>query len=99
MRRRLKFALIVGIGLLVVAVAVLWALPEILRRVALDQIAKRTGRAATIGDVDLNLFTGHLAIKQFRLTDRRGPRALRRVRAVRGPAGADGPAALACRGA
>ena len=73
MRRRLKLALIIGVGLLVLAVAVLWALPEIVRRVALDQIAKRTGRAATIGDVDLNLFTGRLAIKQFRLADRPGP--------------------------
>ncbi len=36
---------------------------------ALDQIPKRTGRAAAIEDIDLNLFTGRLAIKNFRLDE------------------------------
>ena len=73
MRRSLKLALIIGICLLVLGIALLWALPEILRRVAQDQITKRTGRLAVIEDVDLNLFTGHLAMKKFRLADREGP--------------------------
>ena len=70
--RRLKLALIIGVGLVVAGGAFLWALPEVVRRVALDEIPKRTGRPVTIEDVDLNLFTGHLAIKQFRLADREG---------------------------
>ena len=50
----------------------MWALPEIVRRVALEQIPKRTGRAAAIADIDLNVFTGRLAVKGFRLADREG---------------------------
>lgn len=53
--------------------ALLWALPEIVRRVALNQIPKHTGRSAAIDDIDLNLFTGRLAIKGFHLTEREGP--------------------------
>jgi Domain of Unknown Function (DUF748) len=73
MSRATKLALIVVAVLLALGGAFLWALPEIVRRVALDQIPKRTGRAAAIEDVDLNLFTGHLAIKKFRLAERAGP--------------------------
>jgi len=61
--------------LVVVAAVVgggLWALPEIVRRVAVARIPALTGRAVSIGDVDLNLFTGHLAVKQLRLADRTG---------------------------
>lgn len=65
-----KVALIASVGLVVLGGAVLWALPEILRRVALDQIPKHTGRAVAIEDIDLNLFTGRLAIKKFRLAER-----------------------------
>jgi len=53
--------------------ALVWALPEIIRRVAVDQIPKRTGRAVAIQDIDLNLFTGRLAIKKFRLAERGRP--------------------------
>jgi uncharacterized protein involved in outer membrane biogenesis len=60
-----------GVGLLVL----LWALPEIVRRVALDQIPRRLGRAAAIEDVDLNLFTGRLALRGFRLAEAAGPEA------------------------
>jgi hypothetical protein len=73
MSRARKLALVVLVGLVLLGAGVLWALPEILRRVALDQIPKRTGRALAIGDIDLNLFTGHLAIESFRLADREGP--------------------------
>ena len=48
----------------------LWVLPEVLRRLAVDRLSKQTGRAVTIQDVDLNLFTGRLAIKGFRLAER-----------------------------
>jgi uncharacterized protein involved in outer membrane biogenesis len=70
MSRRLKLSLAVLAVLFVVVGAFLWALPEVVRRVALVQIPKLTGRAASIEDVDLNLFTGRLAIKKFRLAER-----------------------------
>ena len=73
MSRALKLGLVVVAVVLVLGGAFLWALPEIVRRVALDQIPKRTGRAAAIEDVVLNLFTGHLAIKKFRFAEREGP--------------------------
>jgi hypothetical protein len=73
MSRRRKLALIVGAALVVLGGAFLWALPEIVRRVALDQIPKRTGRAITIEAVGLNLFTGHLALRNVRLANRDGP--------------------------
>jgi hypothetical protein len=67
-----KLGLIVVACLVVLGGALLWALPEIVRRVAEVQIPKRTGRAVSIEDVDLNLFTGHLAVKKVRLADRQG---------------------------
>ncbi len=73
MSRFLKVSLIALATLVVLGGGLLWALPEIVRRVALDQIPKRTGRVAAIGDVDVNLFTGRLAIKAFRLAEREGP--------------------------
>lgn len=73
--RLLKLALVVVVALVILGSAALWALPEIIRRVALDQIPKRTGRAVAIEDVDLNLFTGRLAIKNFRLDEPRSAEA------------------------
>ncbi len=75
MSRRLKILVAVAAAGVLASAAGLWALPEIVRRVALDQIPKVTGRAASIEDVDLNLFTGRVAIKQFRLAERDGPEA------------------------
>jgi Domain of Unknown Function (DUF748) len=68
-----KLILIAVASVLLLVGGLLWALPEIIRRVALDRIPRLTGRAVTIGDIDLNLFTGRLAIKRFRLADRPGP--------------------------
>jgi hypothetical protein len=68
-----RTALIVVAGVLILGGVFVWALPEIVRRVALDQIPKRTGRAVAIEDVDVNPFTGHLAVKGFRLAEREGP--------------------------
>jgi hypothetical protein len=70
-----KRALIVCVCLVILGGALVWALPEIIRQVALDQIPKRTGRAVAIADIDLNLFTGRLAIKKFRLAERNRPEA------------------------
>src|SRR3990172_7525384 len=70
MSRRRTIWLVVAAVLLVLGGALLWALPELIRRQAVTQIPKITGRAASIGDIDLNLFTGRLVVKTFRLADR-----------------------------
>ena len=72
MSRFLKVSLIALATLVVLAAGLLWALPEIVRRVALDQIPKRTGRAVAIDDVDLNVFMGRPRSRGFRLADRDG---------------------------
>jgi len=68
--RRLKRWLIILGVLLVVGVAFVWTLPEIVKWQALKQIPAVTGRAASIEDIDINLFTGRVAIKKFRLAER-----------------------------
>ena len=65
-----KRALIACACLVILGGGFVWALPEIIRRVAVREIPKRTGRAVAIDDIDLNLFTGRLAIKKFRLGER-----------------------------
>ncbi len=67
--RRLKRWLIVLAALLVVGVAFIWTLPEIVKWQALKQIPAITGRAVAIEDIDINLFTGRVAIKKFRLAE------------------------------
>jgi uncharacterized protein involved in outer membrane biogenesis len=69
MSRRLKRWLIVLAVLLVVGIAFVWTLPEIVKWQALKQIPAITGRAAAIADIDINLFTGRVAIKKFRLAE------------------------------
>ena len=70
MSRRRTIWLVVAAVLLVLGGVFLWALPELIRRQAVTQIPKITGRAASIGDIDLNLFTGRLVVKNFRLAER-----------------------------
>jgi hypothetical protein len=69
MSRRLKRWLIVLAVLLVVGIAFVWTLPEIVKWQALKRIPEITGRAASIEDIDINLFTGRIAIKKFRLAE------------------------------
>ena len=69
MSRRLRRWLIVLAALLVVGIAFVWTLPEIVKWQALKQIPAITGRAAEIEDIDINLFTGRVAIKKFRLAE------------------------------
>jgi hypothetical protein len=69
MTRRLRRWLIVLGVLLVLGVAFVWSLPEIVKWQALKQIPAITGRAASIEDIDINLFTGRVAIKKFRLAE------------------------------
>jgi hypothetical protein len=75
MSRRGKTWILVGAALVVVVAVALAALPEIVRRVATSKIAAATGRAVAIEKVELNLFTGRLMVKAFRLGDRGRPEA------------------------
>jgi uncharacterized protein DUF748 len=69
MSRRMKRWLLVLAVLLVVGIAFIWTLPEIVKWEALKQIPAITGRAVSIEDIDINLFTGRVAIKKFRLAE------------------------------
>jgi len=70
---RARKILVVGLAALVVVGAlVLAVLPEVVRHVLVSQVPKLTGRTITIDDVDLNLFTGHLALKGLKLAKRGG---------------------------
>jgi len=75
--RRLR--ILVGVLLAVVALGAigLWALPHVVRRVAVTQLTSLTGRATSIEAVHLNLFTGRLAVVGLRMARRpgRGPEA------------------------
>jgi len=62
-----KILVAVGAGLVVIVAVALAILPEVVRRVAVDQVPKLTGRVLALDDVDLNLFTGHLALKGARI--------------------------------
>jgi len=68
--RRRTIWLAVAVVLLVLGGVFLWALPELIRRQAVTQIPRITGRAASIGDIDLNLFTGRLVVKNVRLAEK-----------------------------
>jgi len=70
MSRRRTIWLAVLVLLVLLGGAFLWALPELIRRQAVTRIPSITGRAVSIGDIDLNLFTGRLVIKNFRLAER-----------------------------
>jgi Domain of Unknown Function (DUF748) len=63
--RRLTVILAAALAMLILGGVALLILPEIVRRVAVAQIPKLTGRAASIGRVELNLFTGRFAITGF----------------------------------
>jgi hypothetical protein len=57
--------ILVGIVAVVIVLGgvFLAVLPGIVRRVAMAQVPKLTGRVLLLDDVDLNLFKGHLALK------------------------------------
>ena len=77
-----KRVLVVGLGVVLFGAVLLWALPEILRRVALDQIPRHLGRAVVIEDVDLNVFTRRLRVTNLRLAERRGDQSFVEVERV-----------------
>src|SRR3954452_18935612 len=74
-RRQKKWLIITGSALAVFFVFIA-VLPEIVRRIAVKQIGEQTHRKIAIEDIDINLFTRRLAIKNFRLADRTRPDAL-----------------------
>ncbi|HZP38606.1 MAG TPA: DUF748 domain-containing protein [Methylomirabilota bacterium] len=69
MSPRLRRWLIVLGVILLLGIAFVWSLPEIVKWQALKQIPAITGRQASIEDIDINLFTGRVAIKKFRLAE------------------------------
>jgi hypothetical protein len=77
-RRRWILAIVVVLAALITATLV--ALPEIVRRVAVSRLTTATGRTVSIEDVDLNLFTGRLALKGFRLAHRASPEPALEIR-------------------
>ena len=64
--------IVVAVVLLLVlgVAALLAALPTIVRSMAVDRIAKLTGRGTTLERVEINLFTGRVALRGFRLAQR-----------------------------
>lgn len=65
-------AVIVGLVAVIVGGLLVLALPEVVRRVVLEQISRRTGRAVDIEDVDLGVFARRLSLKKVRLAERGG---------------------------
>ena len=61
--RARKILVGVFVAMVVLGGLFLAVLPEIVRRVAIAQVPKLTHRILLLDDVDLNLFTGHLALK------------------------------------
>src|SRR5215813_2911670 len=68
MRRRRWLLLVAGLVLVTVTL-VLVLLPTIARRVAIARIHTLTGRPVAIERVDVNLFTGRVAVTGFRLDE------------------------------
>lgn len=73
MSRRLKIALALCLLLVVLVGAALWALPEVVRRVAEAKLPELTGREVRIERVHLNPFTGRFAVDKVWMARRAGP--------------------------
>ncbi len=68
-RRRVVFAAAITAAVLLV-VALLVLVPVILRGVLESRLAEMTGRAVSIADIDLNIFTGRVGIARMRLAQK-----------------------------
>jgi uncharacterized protein involved in outer membrane biogenesis len=73
-RRQKKWGIITA-SIVVVLLLIITFLPMVVRKVAVSQIAAATNRATMIEDVDINLFTKRIAIKNFRIADKTRPDA------------------------
>lgn len=72
-RRRVLFGVVIALGALVgVVVAGLFALPGIIRWVAVSQLGKATGRTVALDAVEVSLYHGRLALRGLRIMDRDG---------------------------
>src|SRR5262245_58195392 len=70
MRRFRTVAIVVAVVLVVLVAITVAVLPMVVRRVAVDQLTKMTGRAVALERVELNRFTGRVALARFRLAQR-----------------------------
>src|SRR5262245_19722901 len=70
--RARKILVGVLLGVVVLGGLFLAVLPDLVRRVAIAQVPKLTGRILQLDDIDLNLFTGHLALKGVRVQKQGG---------------------------
>jgi uncharacterized protein involved in outer membrane biogenesis len=69
-RSRRRTLLVSAAVLAALVVVLLIVLPVIVRRVAVDRLTRMTGRTVALADVDLNLFTGRVALHRFRLSQK-----------------------------
>lgn len=70
MSRRRKIWLIIAVVVVVLGGVFLWALPKLILSQAVARIPALTGRQVSIKEVNFNLFTSRLVIKNFRLAER-----------------------------
>jgi uncharacterized protein involved in outer membrane biogenesis len=68
--RRATWIAAVAVVLVALVATALVMLPVIARRMMVQRVARLTGRAVTLDDIDLNIFTGRLALKKFSLAQR-----------------------------
>ena len=69
-RRRIVVAISAAVVFVILVAGVFIALPIVARRLAVDRIARLTGRAVALERVGLNVFTGRVALDRFRLAQR-----------------------------
>src|SRR5574342_268251 len=70
-----KLGLVLAVLAVLVVTGFFASLPEIVRQVAVRQVPKAIGRQLSIEDIDLNLFTGYVAVKKLRLAEPEGAEA------------------------
>jgi len=68
-RRRIALA-VTAVTAVLLVVVIIFALPVVVRRVATQKLNTLTGRAVALERVELNLFTGRVALNGFRLAQR-----------------------------
>jgi hypothetical protein len=73
MSRRGRLVLVSVAALLVLVGVFLAVLPMIIRSVAVDRLARLTGRTVALADVDLNIFTGRVALTRFAFSQKGSP--------------------------
>ena len=72
MSRRFKVLIALGVAVVALVAALIWVLPEVVRRVAVSKLTELSGRATSIERVEINPFTGRFAVSRFRMARRAG---------------------------